>query len=58
MLASHQVGIDVSDETCPGVFYWPYESHYLCFIRVPEGIQVIAIIHQSRLPKAVRKRQP
>ncbi|MCG7389436.1 MULTISPECIES: type II toxin-antitoxin system RelE/ParE family toxin [Pantoea] len=58
MLANHQVGIDVSDETWPGVCYWPYESHYLYFLRVPEGIQVIAVIHQSRLPKAVKKRQP
>jgi len=58
MLASHQVGIDISNETWPGVFYWPYESHYLYFLRVPEGIQVIAIIHQTRLPKAVKKRQP
>lgn len=58
MLANHQVGIDVSEETWPGVFYWPYESHYLYFLRAPEGIRVIAIIHQSRLPDVVKKRQP
>ena len=58
MLASHQVGIDLSDETWPGVFCWPYESHYLYFLRVSEGIWIIAIIHQSRLPKAVKKHQP
>jgi toxin ParE1/3/4 len=58
MLADHPLGIDISSETWPGVCYWPYESHCLYFLRAPEGIQVIAVIHHARLPKAVKKHQP
>nr|MBA2814134.1 hypothetical protein [Candidatus Pantoea persica] len=32
MLANHQAGIDVSNETWPGVFYQPYDRSSRLFI--------------------------
>ncbi|WP_338558502.1 type II toxin-antitoxin system RelE/ParE family toxin [Erwinia sp. E_sp_B04_7] len=58
MLAEHMVGTDASEETWPGVFFWPYESHYIFFLRIEAGIQVVGILHQSRLSKALQKRKP
>lgn len=58
MLADHQVGNDASEHTWPGVLNWPCGSHYIYFVRIQEGIIVVGIIHQSRLPQAVKKREP
>ena len=52
------IGEDKSDELWPGVLCFPYMSHNLYFIEVMGGISVIGIIHQSRLPKVLLKRQP
>ncbi|MDW8844972.1 type II toxin-antitoxin system RelE/ParE family toxin [Erwinia sp. MMLR14_017] len=58
-LADHPaIGEDKSDELWPGVRCFPYMSHDIYFIEVKEGISVIGIIHQSRLPTVLLKRQP
>ncbi|MCP1436644.1 toxin ParE1/3/4 [Erwinia persicina] len=52
------IGEDASDNTWPGVRSWPYERHYIFFVPNPEGVTVVGILHQSRLPKAFKKRAP
>ncbi|WP_318368326.1 type II toxin-antitoxin system RelE/ParE family toxin [Enterobacter sp.] len=58
IVADNDMGIDISAETWPGILCWPYERHSFFFVRVKGGIQVIGILHQSRLPKALLKRRP
>ncbi|MCT4715688.1 type II toxin-antitoxin system RelE/ParE family toxin [Enterobacteriaceae bacterium H18W14] len=51
------IGTDETAELLAGVWSFPYMSHTIYYQPVAEGISVIGIIHQSRMPGLLLKRE-
>lgn len=51
------MGCHEVEELWPGVWSFPYVSHTIYYQPVSNGILIIGIIHQSRLPKRLLRRQ-
>lgn len=43
-------GRDRSADLYPGVFSFPVESHIIYYRKVPVGIEVLAVLHQTQDP--------
>ncbi|MEW7312737.1 type II toxin-antitoxin system RelE/ParE family toxin [Buttiauxella gaviniae] len=50
------MGTDETADLFPGVWSFPYISHTIYYQLATDGITVIGIIHQSRLPRVLRSR--
>ncbi|MCU8586120.1 type II toxin-antitoxin system RelE/ParE family toxin [Erwinia pyrifoliae] len=58
MLANHpDIGDDVSDRLGAGVRSWLYQSHHLYIVSASAGVTAIGILHQTRLPSTLKKRE-
>lgn len=51
------MGTNEAEDLLPGVWSFPYMSHAIYYRVVTEGITVIGIIHQSRLPRRLLNRE-
>lgn len=52
-----RMGTDETEELLPGVWSFPYMSHTIYYRIVSDGIAVIGIIRQSRLPRRLLNRK-
>jgi len=52
-----RMGSDEAQYLQPGVWSFPYMSHAIYYCIVADGITVIGIIHQSRLPRRLLNRE-
>lgn len=51
------MGVDESEDLLPGIWSFPYMSHAIYYQMATNGICVIGIIHQSRLPRRLLNRE-
>lgn len=50
------IGCDETTDLMPDVYSFPCLSQRIYYLITPEGITIIGIVHQSRLPNHLRKR--